>query len=262
MEPVRLSLILALAYGIAAPAQTSENFDSAFSADRPGFATSPSVLGRGLTQVEGGVTFSVDTDGNLRYRTLTFGRPLIRIGLGDSLDLRLAGDGIRLVRSIDSGGRDSTAGWSDLGVGAKFAVVNQGRILPAISLLPSISIPTGHRAFTSSTYDPSLAAAWLKTLPGGLFLGLSGAGAISGLCRNLRCQLRGPKRGTYVGYRCRNEPSVRSPIYRSISRQGTGYTPDCLANLSRRDLRCDTHHYSEAHGNGADPSGSRLGGTL
>jgi hypothetical protein len=156
---------------VAATAQTSEKAEQEFAADRPGFATSPNVLGRGLTQVEGGVSLSVDTDGDIREHTLTFGSPLIRIGVGRSVELRIAGDGFQLARSIDSGSHNRAAGWSDLAVGAKFTVVNQGRILPAISLLPSISVPTGYGAFASSTYDPSLAVAWLKTLPAGLSLG-------------------------------------------------------------------------------------------
>jgi hypothetical protein len=170
MRPMRLSLILAFTLAVAALAQTSEAVEQ-FSSDRPGFTASPSVLGQAFTQVEAGVTVSVDTEGDLRYRTLTFGSPLIRMGLGRSVELRFAGDGIRLVRSMNFGGRDLTAGWSDVGVGAKFAVVDQGRILPAISLMPSISIPAGNRALTSTTYDPSLEVAWLKTLPAGLSLG-------------------------------------------------------------------------------------------
>ena len=168
MKPVRLSVILVVASAMTASAQSLEAADSAISADRPGFATPPSVLGRGVAQVEGGFTFSVSTDGLLRQHTFTVGSPLLRVGVGGPIELRVAGDGF-LSRS-DDGVSHATTGWSDLSVGAKVAVLHEARILPAISLLPSISVPTGYRAFTSSTYDPGLAVAGLKTLPAGLSL--------------------------------------------------------------------------------------------
>ena len=174
MNSARLSLVLVVASAVSGAAQTPENTEPAISADRPGFATPPGVLGPGLIQVEGGVTVSVDTAGDRQERTLTFGSPVIRIGVGRSVELRVAGDGF-LSRSNDGVGRD-TNGWSDLAIGAKLALVHEGRIVPAISLLPSISVPTGNRTFTSSTYDPSLAVAGLKTLPAGLSL----VGTVSG----------------------------------------------------------------------------------
>jgi hypothetical protein len=166
MNPVRVFLILALALGIAAPAQT--NVEQAFSADRPGFAKSVSVLHPGMVQLEGGVTLSLDSDGDGRNRTMTFGSPMVRMGMWRFMELRAGGDGMQLVRSTDCNGHRTTTGWSDLVVGAKIAVVDEGRLVPAISLLPSISMPAGNRALSSSTYDPSLDLAWRKNLPGGM----------------------------------------------------------------------------------------------
>lgn len=167
MNPVRLSFIAAVVSVVAATAQTPENTEAAISADRPGFATAPGVLAPGVAQLEGGFTFSVDGDGSFRERTLTFGSPLVRVGVGGSVELRVAGDGF-LSCSNESVSHDAATGWSDLSLGVKVAMVHEGRIFPAISLLPSISVPAGYKAFTNSTYDPSLAIAGLKTLPAGL----------------------------------------------------------------------------------------------
>lgn len=169
MKLMRLSAILVVASAMTATAQSPETVDSGISADRPGFATPPGVLGRGVAQVEGGFTFSVSADGPLRQNTFTFGSPLLRVGVGGPVELRVAGDGF-LSRSDEGVSHFTTTGWSDLSVGAKVAVLHEGRILPAISLLPSISIPAGYKEFTSSTYDPGLAVAGLKTLPAGLSL--------------------------------------------------------------------------------------------
>lgn len=178
MKPVRPFLSLALAFGIAAPAQAYEEVESAISADRPGFATSTSVLGTGLIQVEGGITLYADRDGDVRHRTITFGSPTVRMGISRFVELRAGGNGMELVRTTNCTGHGTTAGWSDLVVGAKIAVVREGRLVPAISLLPSISMPAGNRAFTSSTYDPSLGIAWQKNLPAGMSVGgtLTGTG--------------------------------------------------------------------------------------
>jgi hypothetical protein len=171
VNPATLSLVLAVASAWTAVAQRPPAEKQEFSADRPGFATPPNVLPRGTAQVEGGVSFAVDKEGGIRQRTLTFGNPLIRIGVGGGAELRIGEDGLLLARTNGIVSHESTAGWSDISVGAKIAVVNEGRLLPAVSLLPSISVPSGHMAYTSSTYDPSLAVAWLKTLPGGASLG-------------------------------------------------------------------------------------------
>jgi hypothetical protein len=179
------------------------------------------------------------------------------------------------------------AGWSDLGVDAKFAVLKQGQILPGISLMPSISMPAGNRAFTSSTYDRCLAVAWLKTLPAGLSLGgrFTGTRISDEQVRHARY-----KSATSLGFPAPARSAGYVEIYSvgsvgqggestwvadaGTSRQfgaklqmdievGAGYPPERLAGSSQRDLRFDTHRYSDVDGDGgADPSGSRLGGTL
>jgi hypothetical protein len=170
MNLIRFALAIAVASAVVA-AQTSEKPAPEFSADRPGFSTSPGVVGQGVIQVEGGIGFSADGKGDARAGALTVGSPLIRFGLTRFAELRVTGDGFRRYKSIGSESHDSASGLSDLSVGAKLAVVHQGRIVPAISLLPSVSIPSGHRAFTSSTYDPSLAVAWAKSLAAGVSVG-------------------------------------------------------------------------------------------
>ena len=176
MKPVRLFLVLALAFGMAASAQTSGEVVQAISADRPGFAASTDVLQPGMVQVEGGVTLSVDREGDVRHRTMTLGSPMVRMGMWRFVELRAGGSGMQIVRSTDCNGRGTTAGWSDLAVGAKVAVVREGKLVPAITLLPSISLPAGNRVFTSSTYDPSLGVALRKNLRAGLAV----AGTLTG----------------------------------------------------------------------------------
>jgi hypothetical protein len=164
---VNIRWFLLILAACRADAQTEDRAQAPMSADRPGFATAPNVLARGVAQLEGGFSFSVDTEGTLRQRTLTVGSPVVRVGVAGPVELRVGGDGI-LSRS--TGAMDYATGWSDVSLGAKVAVVSERRTLPAISLLPTISVPAGYSGFTSSTYDPGLAVAGLKTLPAGLSL--------------------------------------------------------------------------------------------
>jgi hypothetical protein len=160
-------LILVFAV-ITAPAQTGGSAEESFSADRPGFATSPVVLRRGITQIEGGIGLSIDGDRGGRTRALTVGSPLLRMGVGGRAELRVGGDGFRLL--TDEAGRGE-AGWSDLSFGAKVAVVPERGVIPAISLIPSVVIPAGQRAFTTGSYDPALGIAWAHSMPAGLSIG-------------------------------------------------------------------------------------------
>jgi hypothetical protein len=161
---VKRAAILALVAAMGATAESFETPEPSITTDRPGFTTGPNVLARGFTQLEGGISLAVDEGG----RTFTLGSPLLRVGVARRLELRVAGDGF-LCRPHDMG-------WSDVTLGAKLGLLQERNILPAISLLPSVSVPAGYRAFTSSKYDLSLAVAWQKTLIAGLAL----AGTLDG----------------------------------------------------------------------------------
>ena len=93
MNPVRLSLILALAFGCGATAQTSEKTSGVLGGSA-GVCYVDECVAPGVVQVEGGFTFSVDGDGAVRERTLTFGSPMVRVGVGRSVELRAGGDGM------------------------------------------------------------------------------------------------------------------------------------------------------------------------
>jgi hypothetical protein len=167
---MRIPLLLA-ACAVTAAAQAVESHEGQleFSADRPGFTTSPTVLPRGVLQLEGGFLFSVERTGATRRQSAAFGNPLARVGVGHRIELRVSSDGLRTERLKATGVR--LVGRSDTVVGAKIGVTAERKFRPAISLLPALSIPSGHAVFTSSTYDPSLGVAWSKGLAAGLSLG-------------------------------------------------------------------------------------------
>ena len=134
-----------------------------FSADRPGFGVPTNVVPRGVLQFETGVSLTSEADPGGRTRTLTWGSPLVRVGVGKRTEIRIGGDGFLSSRVEDRQGTERVRGWSDVALGAKIALW-EGRGL-ALSVVPTLSLPAGARAFTSSALDPSLVVAWSLNLP-------------------------------------------------------------------------------------------------
>src|SRR5262247_1179263 len=81
-----LLVILAAAPG---QAQTSQP-DPELVTDRPDFTESSEVVGRGVLQVESGLTLEQPDDS---VRQVTLPQLLFRFGLGSRVELRLASDG-------------------------------------------------------------------------------------------------------------------------------------------------------------------------
>jgi hypothetical protein len=159
------------------PLSSSENSqaepptDQTFSADRPGFTLSTPVLPIGIWQLEGGYRFDRSSENGLNQRNVALGAPQLRLGLGHRWEVRLGGDGFRVWQQAGNNHNDRASGFSDLAMGAKFSVFEEGKIVPALSLIPQVSLPVGAGAFSSAGYDPSLKLAWSKSLPAGFSAG-------------------------------------------------------------------------------------------
>lgn len=131
--------------------------------DRPDFTESAEVVPKGWLQWESGFQFD-RTGGSRGY---TFGAPLFRIGLSSRLELRLSSDGVVGAREA----RDPIKrGMADSAIGVKYKISKERRWLPAMALIPAVSIPSGHPAFTSSGADPGVKFAWGKDVPAGFSL--------------------------------------------------------------------------------------------
>ena len=135
------------------------------STDRPDFTESTEVVGPWMLQIEGGFTLARDSTGGTPIRSLGGPFPLLRLGLSRRLELRLATDGYVRESIREAGQSGRASGLSDLVVGAKLKLADEGRVRPALSIIPSLSLPTGSRQVTSSGYDPAINFAWGKSLP-------------------------------------------------------------------------------------------------
>lgn len=136
--------------------------------DRPDFTESTEIAPKGWLQVESG--FQFDKAGNTYG--YTFGAPLLRLGLARKFELRLATDGVVGMRDKPDPIR---RGLADSSIGFKYKFVNESKWLPAMSIIPSITLPTGHPMYTSKHVDPGAKFAMAKDVP----LGFSVSGNIN-----------------------------------------------------------------------------------
>ena len=123
--------------------------------DRPDFTEASSTVGRGITQVELGYTFTYDDDRVGETRSHSFPEILLRYGiLQDWLELRVAWN-----YSVERASTVETDGGDDLYLGFKLGLTPQEGILPEMALIPQMTVPTGTEVFTADEVLPG--ANWI-----------------------------------------------------------------------------------------------------
>ena len=138
-------------------------------ADRPDFTEAASAVGRGVLQIEFGYTFGGDWSGGNSVRTHTLGELLLRAGVAaDWLELRVAASPVTRVDSEGSGASDT--GIEDLYLGAKVELTRQAGRLPALAVLPQMTLPTGSTLFSGGRALPGVKLVYSWDAPGGLSL--------------------------------------------------------------------------------------------
>jgi len=120
--------------------------------DRPDFTEASSTVGRGVTQLEFGYTYTKNHDEMMDEKTHSYPEVLLRQGLlEDWLELRLAWNYSNLELGVTE-----DAGAEDLYLGFKIALTPQDQFLPEMALIPQMTVPTGENAFSSDKVLPGL----------------------------------------------------------------------------------------------------------
>jgi len=140
-------------------------------ADRPGAATPPSVVGRGAFQIE--TSFEAATahpPGAPSATTVDF-PTLLRLGVGHALELRFESN---TLSHQASGVPGSPTGFADVSIEAKWSVIGQSAgLIPAVALLPAVSLPTGSADFSAGHAQPGIGALFGWALRSGTALTLA-----------------------------------------------------------------------------------------
>lgn len=137
-------LMSALAFADDGPA-------SPISTDRPAVTDSSVVVPLGSLQFENGFTDTVDNG----LRTLDGPETLMRFGVGSTTELRLTAPDYFGEPSIGSG-------FGDLSIGVKQQLGPAGGF--DVSVVLSLSLPTGANAISSHGYDPSVQLPWSRAI--------------------------------------------------------------------------------------------------
>ena len=123
--------------------------DPPIQTDRPSFSSSAALAPPHSFQLEAGGKRTNSSN----ERKLEWGQVLLRYGLSSSVELRLALNSFNVLNQMNS----QQEGLEDLAVAAKFKLLGEGKgARPAITLLPGLSIPTGHSDISNGNTIPSI----------------------------------------------------------------------------------------------------------
>ncbi|MEE2964126.1 MAG: transporter [Acidobacteriota bacterium] len=138
---VLLALLAVLGWSRAAGAQP------AIASDRPGLGTGAVVLDAGTTQIEAGAELAINDE-----RRFSAGQIVVRWGLPFA-ELQALVNSFVVSRSPDQ----AMEGFEDLGLGVKIPLVAREDDSLQISMLASLSLPTGSRFLTTDEAVPAVA---------------------------------------------------------------------------------------------------------
>jgi len=207
---MKFALCLALALG-SLPAWADDTINT----DRPDIANGADVIGKGRVQLETGLA------GDKSSGERSWGTPfLVRIGLSEAWELRVDGDGYQ--RQSQDG--VTQHGWGDLGLGAKWHLLEGEGALPSVGLLGHLSFATGSGGFRGQGTRPEIDLPLEWDLPAGFDL------------------------------------SVMPGLYRDRNDAGQNYTGGVLALSLGKALNDKTHAFVELAGQ--QLASARNGGKL
>ena len=132
------------------------------SADRPSFGENIGLIPQGYFEAEGGFRFDDDQGGGQSYTPAS--SVLWRTGVASNIELRLGFDGYTFNDPGHSGPGNAS-------VGAKIHLVDEGRYIPALDVLPTVSLPVGDHQIASPKAEPELHFIWNKYLSENITLG-------------------------------------------------------------------------------------------
>jgi hypothetical protein len=133
----------------------AEEEERPLESDRPDFTEASSTVGHKTLQIEGGYTYTQAVGGDCSHNSHDLPELLIRYGVAERLELRVAWEGMVFDRATDptTGNVLNADGCSDMDLGFKYAITRQHAWLPETALIVGVSTPTGHPDQSSRQVD-------------------------------------------------------------------------------------------------------------
>jgi hypothetical protein len=156
--------------------------DDGISTDRPDFVESSQVVGKGRFQLETGLARERSDDASGTRLRVDLTPTLLRLGVSDTVELRIETDGYQRSRSVDAAPSRVTRerGFADTSLGIKWHMQDgdQASGRPAIAWLLHVDVDTGSAAFRGNGLRPSLRVVGEWELADELSVGAMGGFAV------------------------------------------------------------------------------------
>lgn len=139
--------------------------------DRPDFTNSPETVGQGAQQIELGYTYNWDDSAGQPIASHSYPETLLRVGVVDDwFELRVAWNYASALQPAPIA-VEQIDGAQDLYLGAKIALAPQAGVLPAVAIMPQMTLPTGALAFSADRVMPGVALLYAWDISDWLSLG-------------------------------------------------------------------------------------------
>ena len=144
-----LVVVLIVTRGAFAQTLTVDPVSPAIQTDRPSFSAGAALVPVRSLQLEAGAKYTSSAG----ERKTEWGQVLLRYGLGSKTELRLGLNSYTVNEQVNA----QQKGLEDFVVSAKFKLLGEAAgARPAVSLLPGLSIPSGHSSVSNDDWLPSL----------------------------------------------------------------------------------------------------------
>jgi hypothetical protein len=142
-------------WGGSEPSEPRDPWSDSITTDRPDFTEASITVGRGVRQLEMGVTYAEDDEDGQKTQGYSYPETLFRVGTSvDWLELRLGWTYFQ-ERASDISSVTNFNGSDDLYLGLKIGLTPQEGLLPEMAIVPQMSVPLGSE-FSAGEVLPGL----------------------------------------------------------------------------------------------------------
>ena len=157
MKPVLLLALPVAALFLPASASAQEGDAPSLCSDRPGKASPTCVVAPGTFQIETSIAdWTRDQSGDGQEDSILFADSLLRYGVADRFELRVAVTPYVHDRTRTGGAVDSADGFGDVGLSARYLAVDGGDDGVSLAVQPSVTLPVGSGSVSQGTWSAGL----------------------------------------------------------------------------------------------------------
>lgn len=138
------------------PVEAEWDFYNIINTDRPDFTDAVYSVGKGVTYLETGFTYSKINTPDQYINTRQLPESLLRHGLTNEFELRLKWPGYLMsnIRDPHSGAQVTSWGAEDIDAGFKWEVLQQRNWRPMTTLVAGLTLPTGAQGISANYVQP------------------------------------------------------------------------------------------------------------